>query len=267
MPRYSSSKNTRMQPPSNYRQPRPARAKLVSYPKKSTSNQKPQKPLWKNPLLGLSFAIAVIILFYPIWLDSRTTKLLSIHATDASDSGIANPEIPKSLCKARADNLISGDSAINFDFSDRAEITGSEAIDNNTDLSKQCQTLFTNGKERPREISKKDGTDPISIITRIQNVITYERPKGNKNAVLVTIYLDAAEPVPGKPAYDFDDFQKRIESIVSDRGKVAIIGTTGELNETLVKRFKENPAISLCTSKNGVNCINEAFKAARNQNF
>ena len=255
MPRYSPSKN----PESRQKGQNLRRSTRIASPRSNPNH----KPLWRNPIVWLGIIACFGILVFPVWQDSKNVKVISIHATDASDSGIANPEIPKGICKARAEKLIAGDLAMNFDYSDRPEPTYSQTIDQTTDLSQQCQTLFTNGKERPSQISKQEGTDPVSLITRIQNAVIAERTKGDRKPVVVTIWLDAAEPIPGKPAYDFDDFQKRVESIVRDRGKVAIIGTTGELRENLEKRFAKNSAIYLCTAKDSANCIRDTFDAAR----
>ena len=221
------------------------------------------KPIWKNPLVWLGVAGASLVLGYPIWEDQRLTRVISVYAVDVSDSGIANPEAVKAVCKAHANRSIAGDVSITFEFSDRTENTGSQTIDSNSDLSQQCQTVFTGGTERSKQISKRGGTDPIAVIDRIENAVVSERAKGNQNPVVVTLWLDDAEPVAGKPAYDFDDFQKQVEAIASDRGKVAIIGTTGELAENLEKRFAKNSSVFLCTAKDSADCIRKTFEAAR----
>ncbi len=228
-----------------------------------STNPAIHKPIWKNPLVLIGCVSAVSILCYPIWQDGKITRVIAIGAVDVSDSGIANLEAVKDVCIVRVDKLIAGDVSITIDFSDRAEKTGSQTIDNNTDSSQQCQTVFTNGKERSAQISKRGGTDPMAVIDRIENAVISERSKDNQNPVVVTLWLDAAEPVLGKPAYDFNDFQKRVEAITNDRGKVAIIGTTGELAEDLEKRFAKNSSVFLCTAKDSADCIRKTFDAAR----
>lgn len=256
MPRYSPNQNSDTN----------QRRRLKRSPRiEALSANHNYKPIWQNPLTWVGIGGAIFTLLFPIWLDSKTVKLISIHASDASDSGIANPAIPQEICKARTERLIIGDLALNFDFSDRTEPTYTQVIDQNTELGQQCHTLFTNGKQRPKEISKREGTDPVSLIVRIQNAINAERAKGDHRPVVVTIWLDAAEPIPGAKPYDFDDFQKRVEAIVSDRGKVAIIGTSGELRENLEKRFTKNPSVYLCNIQGSNNCIRDTFEAARKQ--
>jgi|GEM_PF-1718163 len=262
MPRYSPSKDTESQ-----KSLQRSSSKSIRVEPRSNSQQSnptiTQKSMWRNPLVWLGIAAALGTLLYPILQDGSTTKVISIHAVDVSDSGITEPEIPQTICKARAERLISGDVATNLDFSDRAELTSSQTVENSTDLNQQCQLLFTNGKNRPKQISKNQGTDPISTFSRIQNVVVSERSKGNQNPVVVTMWLKDAEQVLGKPKYDFGDFQKRVESITSDRGKVAIIGTTGELREDLENRFAKNPAVFLCTARDSAACIRRTFEAAR----
>ena len=262
MSRYKRPQGTEQGTESRNVRSRKVRVASPSQPANQT-NQNSHKSMLKNPLVWLGGLGAIAILFLPIWQDSKIIKVISAYAIDVSDSGIANPEAVKAVCKARAERLIAGDVSITIEFSDRAEKTGSQTIDNNTDLNQSCQTVFTNGKERSRQISKLGGTDPIAVIGRLENAIMAERSHGNQNPVVVTLWLDDAEPVAGKPAYDFNDFQKRVEAIASDRGKVAIIGTTGELAEDLEKRFAKNSSVFLCTAKDSADCIRKTFDAAR----
>jgi hypothetical protein len=241
---------------------RKARVTSPSQPANQTS-QASHKPIWKSPLVWIGGVVAIAILLMPIWQDSKIMRVISAYAVDVSDSGIANPEAVKAVCKAHTDRLMAGDVSITIEFSDRAEKTGSQMIENNTDPSQQCQTVFTNGNERSEQLSKRGGTDPIAVIGRLENAIIAERSQGNQNPVVVTLWLDDAEPVAGKPAYDFNDFQKRVEAIASDRGKVAIIGPTGELAEDLEKRFAKNSSVFLCTAKDSADCIRKTFDAAR----
>ena len=259
MPRYSRSNQPQSESQPHSRN-RSRSAKVTAL--RSTTKTK-QKPFWQNSLVYLGAVAALVILIFPFWQENKIIKVISIHASDASDSGIVNPKIPQDICKARAEKLVAGDQTIDFAFSDRAEPTRNEIINQTTDLRQQCQDLFTDKKERPKQIGESNGTDPISIISRIENAIATERAKGNKKPVMLTMWLDEAEPTEGKSAYDFNDFQKRVEGIVSARGRVAIIGTKGELRENLEKRFAKNPAISLCTAKDSATCISDVFESVR----
>lgn len=153
MPRYTRSQGTKS------RSVRSRQVRVAS--PLQPANQNSYKSIWKNPLVWIGSVGAIAILFLPIWQDSKIIKVISAYAIDVSDSGIANPEAVKAVCKARVERLIAGDVSIMIEFSDRAEKTGSQTIDNNTDLNQSCQTVFTNGKERSRQISKLGGRSRI----------------------------------------------------------------------------------------------------------
>jgi len=220
------------------------------------------KPLWKNPLTWVLVCIAAGILVIPKFIEDLVPKVIAIHASDVSDSGIAHPELPLQVCKSRAENLKTGDLAIDLQFSDRAEAISDKLIRQDTDLNGLCAAITTM-KNRPNTISRKQGTSPIAIIDRITNAVVTQRRKNNQNPVVVTLWLDEAEPVPGQSAYDYDHFQKQVEKITNDRSKVAIIGTKGELREELEKRLGQNSSVFLCTENDGKECVSRVFEAAR----
>jgi hypothetical protein len=231
---------------------------LVSLP---TNNK--DKAIWDNPSAWLLMGcITIAVLGYPIWLQSKTSKVISIHGSDASNSGLDDPRIPQEICKARSEQLVDGDLAINFDFSDRAEPTFKQTFGTNTNLTEQCNSISTNPKNRQSQIGKHSGTDPVALMTRIQTAIAAERAKGDQRVVVISIWLQAAEPVEGKP-FDLKAFTKKLETIVQDRAKVTLIGPTGELREMLESPFAGNQSLTLCTVQDSASCIRSVFEEAR----
>lgn len=261
MPRH---RQTSQPSTANGNQPKPYRRTTALNPSSTpqTSLNAPQKPLWKNPLTWALVGIAAGILVIPKILEDNVTKVIAIHASDVSDSGIAHPELPLQVCKSRAENLKTGDLAIDLQFSDRAEAISDKLIRQDTDFNGLCAGITT-VKNRPNTLSRERGTSPITVIDRITNAVVTQRRKNNHYPIVVTIWLDEAEPIPGQPPYDYDYFQKQVEKITNDRGKVAIIGTKGELQEKLEKRLGQNSSVFLCTENDGKECVNRVFEAAR----
>lgn len=176
---------------------------------------------------------------------SHIVNVIYVHVSNSS----GNLFTQKEICS----NLLKGDLAINLDLSDYPNEPSIQIIDTSSGLTQKCQTLFNNARAiRNKEIN-------LSLtMNRIQNAIATERLSGNRNPVVVTMWLyDAVVPTSSV----FKDFQQQVESIVRDRGTV-IIFTTGKLREILKERFNRNPDVHLCPI-NSRSCILETFQEAR----
>jgi hypothetical protein len=225
-----------------------------------TQSSTPKHPqsIWRSPMLWLGGISTLLLLFIPLWWDWQTLKVISFYLTDVSSSGINDPKTSEIICQARWANLKPGDLAIDIEFANRDEPTRYQKINVNTDLVEQCQ-----GNQRPPTIGKEDGTNPIAPITRLLNATAAERAKGNKQPITVVIWLQDAEPVPGSPIYDWDDFQEKVEQVTKNRAKIVFLGPTGQLRELLDKRLSTNPDVYLCPISATAECIKQVFDSAR----
>jgi hypothetical protein len=93
-------------------------------PSQKRSVQRASKPLDRAPLLLICLPIAAaLILFLPLLQESKVQRVILVRAIDASDSSLANSDTLEHICKAISDVLVSGDTKIDIQFSDRSEPT------------------------------------------------------------------------------------------------------------------------------------------------
>ena len=95
-------------------------------------------------------------------------------------------------------------------------------------------------------------------------VLTLEsaRARGNRNPAIVSVWLNAAEPVNNEPL-DWKQLKTQIETITSNNGVVSVFGPTGELQKTLQLHLKDNPRASVSPVSSLESAMNWAYGLAR----
>jgi hypothetical protein len=214
--------------------------------------------LWRSPKIWGGGIAALVLLLSPLIGDWYTAKLLFYYLNDSSSSGISNRKISATLCDTWSPNLKPGDTFEEIQFAERAEPTAIQKIEISTDLAQLCKV-----QPRSPAIGHQNGTSPISPIKRLLNSITAERSRGNNQSIVAVMWLQEAEPIPGAPAYDYNEFQRLVEQIVKNRAKIAIVGPTGQLGEMLTQRFSSTPSVYICPVSAAANCTQRVFDAAR----
>lgn len=218
-------------------------------------------PVWKSPLLWLGLLIALLIagINFAVWY--RTVRVIAILASDVSDSGVADPTVAESICRAQTQALKPQDVAIDIAFADTTEPTHTGEVHSVTQMFPRCQ--HEDRQHRPPSVGKSSGTSPIVLLDRIQTQIQIQRKAGNTQPIVTVIWLQAAEPGPGLPDLDFDLLGQQIKQITDDRGRVAMIGPTGKLREDLERLSVQNPSLQVCSIAEHESCIRSTFEAAR----
>lgn len=229
----------------------------------SKTPQQQEKPWRTYPaILGVSL-IGIGFLTVPILLDSRTQRVISIEASDVSESAKKFPFLQQQHCEALAHQLKSGDTIVEIQFADNPEVIRDITINNTLFLLGQCKQTNPDSKQPKSNIGEQRGTSVILLLERIITVIEEKRTKGLKNPVVVTMTLQAAEPGPGQPKLDYQRIKTLVEKITSNRGIVAIMGTTGKLQSELTNHLKDNSHANVCTFKDIKDCVGSSFQRGR----
>jgi len=219
----------------------------------------PHVSLWKSPLLWLALLMMLVVGAIPVIEWYRTVRVIAILASDVSDSGLTDPAIGQAICRTQTQALKPEDVAIDIPYADTTETTRSSTVQSVTHLFSRCQDT----QQRPAAIGKGTGTSPLLLMERIQTQIQIQRQAGNTNPIAAVVWMQAAEPGPGLPPLDFEVLGQHIHQITGDRGRLAIIGPTGQLRQNLEKLSVENPRLQVCSAAEHQACIRDTFDAAR----
>jgi hypothetical protein len=211
---------------------------------------------WLGVLAFLIISVATLI----DWV--ATPRLISLLAIDVSNSGLADPKAAENICRDQTQALKGGDLSIDIPYADTTETNRSSQVHQITQLFSRCNDYAH--QKRPTTVGKNQGTSPIRLLERIQTQIQIQRKAGNHNAIAAVIWMQAAEPGSGLPALDFQVLAQQIQQITDDRGRIVIIGPTGDLRHELEKVSAQNPAFQVCSLAEHQSCIRDLFDAARN---
>lgn len=229
----------------------------------STHESKPYRvpnTVWKSPLLWLAILAMLIVAAIPIVEWYRTVRVIAILASDASDSGLADPTVGQNICRTQTQALKPEDVAIDIAYADTTEATRSSTVRSVTQMFPRCQDY---AKQRPATVGRVTGTSPLLLLERIQTQIQIQRKAGNTSPIAVVVWMQAAEPGPGLPPLDFDVLGQQIKQITDDRGRVAIVGPTGQLRQNLENLSAQNPYLQVCSVAEHQSCIRDTFDATR----
>lgn len=203
-------------------------------------------------VLGGLVASAIVI---PLLINALTQSVLAIKADDLSGSGY-RPETLKALCQARAGQTRTNDQEIAIAYADRAEVTQ----DDHT--ASGLKTHTCNTPPVPPSLGKHTGTDPTTMLGVVVDAIATARAQGNQDPIVVTVWIQDAEPVAGQ-AMDLARLKQQVNTITSHRGAIAIIGPTGQLQTQLRTVLKENPQVRICPTQSLKDCIDWAYQTGR----
>ena len=253
----------RQSSPSTSRRPsRPSTLKGQS--RRSTIHlqlQSNSNAVWKSPLLWLAILATTIVAGIPVVEWYRTVRVIAVLARDVSNSGLAEPTVGQNICLAQTQALKPGDVTIDIAYADTTEATRSSQVQSVTQMFPRCQDYVK--QQRPETVGIRNGTSLLLLLERIQTQIQIQRKAGNTNPISALIWLQAAEPGPGLPTLNFDVLGERIKQITNDRGRVTIVGPTGELRQNIEKLSAQNPYLQVCSVAEHQACIRSTFDAAR----
>jgi hypothetical protein len=205
--------------------------------------------------MGISFLFLI-----PAIIDLKATRIIAMIADDRSLSAQV-PEfasLQQDSCKAFQDRLKSGDEVTHISFADNTEIDAEFSIDNQLTRFQLCQNL----QKTTPNIGQETGTSLNRLLDRIHTKIKAKRNEGNSHPVLVLVTLQAAEPGPNLPDLDFNQIQALVNAIVQDRGAIAIIGPTGELQRQLESEISSD-RVRIFPSQSIDEYVDWAFKTGR----
>lgn len=215
------------------------------------------KPIWQYPLFWGGLVAALALILIPLKQDQTTQRLLAITANDGSASGLSVPDVFERHCRATVEQLKSGDRQIALVYADRPEVVQDQEIQNTLNLLRECQ-------EKPTEnIAQRPGTSPNQMLAEVLTVMESARIRGMTEPTVVTIWLHAAEPVPGEPPFDPVQFQSQVQAITENNGVVTIFGPTGSLQQEIRRAIQTEPRASVCPTSSLEACIEKAYATAR----
>ncbi|WP_353258245.1 hypothetical protein [Prochlorothrix hollandica] len=196
----------------------------------------PEPPLWQQfrPMLGAAFVVfTAITLLVQDW---QTQSLLVIMADDLSLSGLAVPDAVQQHCHQVLKQIKTGDHLIKLGYADRPETLYDAPVQNTIGLLRTCPN-----PEPPGTIGRRSGTSPTEMLEAVLIALESARVRGNTDPVVVSIWLQDAEPVPGDPPLDWERFQAQVDTLTTNNGVVTFFGPTGELQQNLKIHLKGNP--------------------------
>lgn len=221
-------------------------------------NQDRDDRFWQTPQAIFGVIVLALLAFYFLIKDAKTQRLLVIQAKDQSASALAITGAESRQCKSILNQIQPGDRFMVLTYADRPEIIEDSPVDNTIGLLRQCQD-----QPIPSTIGRRKGTSPVQMLSAVLVAIESARIRGNTDPVLVSIWLDAAEPVPGDPPLDWAQLQAQIDTITANNGVVSIFGPTGELQQQLKSKLKANPQAEVWPLDEVEQSVAWAYEVAR----
>ncbi|MBW4474912.1 MAG: hypothetical protein KME45_31715 [Stenomitos rutilans HA7619-LM2] len=224
--------------------------------------------LWQSLTVLGFIALVLGVLVVPAILERRTQRVIGIRANDVSKSGLVYLHLAQQHCQVQVRQLIEGDSVVNIDYSDRPEMiedTAVEKVEQLLPLQKKCRELQSNHYLVPRTLGIHTGTSLHLLLDQILVVIQSKRAQGTIVPIVITIWLQAAEPVPNQPGLNFAQLRTQIQKITDQRAVVTIMGPTGQLQADLLIALKQNALARVCTVNDIDDCVKWAYQLGRTQ--
>jgi hypothetical protein len=213
---------------------------------------------WQSPkVLTVVLALICFAVFY-LLSDAKTQRLLVIQAKDQSASALAITGAETQQCKAILNSIKTGDRLMVLTYADRPEIMVDSPVQNTIGLLRQC-----NEQTIPNTIGRRQGTSPVQMLSAVLVALESARIRGNTDPVLVSVWLQAAEPVPGDPPLDWAQFQAQVDTITANNGVVSIFGPTGELQQQLKAQLKHNSQAEVWPLEEVEQSVTWAYEVAR----
>ncbi|MGK7874824.1 MAG: hypothetical protein AB4426_16440 [Xenococcaceae cyanobacterium] len=226
-----------------------------------TSIQPPPQSWYKSPTILAASAVGVGIFTYSIITGFHTPEVTHYLLDDYSKSAAQNAPQRQEHCQGSNQNYQAGDSVVQIHFANRPEVVKRRNITNILN-SESCEGMETTDAD----FGDVPGTSPIAALDYVKDLIEASRTKGDRNPVVVTMTLQAAEPVPGQPLLDEEGFaqlKNLVQDISSERGVISIIGPKGKLQRQLQSYLKTEPSVKICSFNDVTECVDWAFQKGR----
>jgi hypothetical protein len=225
---------------------------------------KKKQSFWQNPWTYVSVAMGCLVVGGAVVFDLSRQRITAIYATDVSDSAQAEKELSKKICTTYVQQLINNDKSIGIAFAESTEPVWKTTVSNNATLIGLCNKTL---RERPKNLGNNPGTSLERLLNRIETAIQIERVQGNKQPILVSIWLQAAEPGVDFGNPNFAQIETEIASLTKENVLLTIVGPTGNLLDKLEDIEAKNPSLKLCQVQEHQECLSQTFKDARQMGF
>jgi hypothetical protein len=222
----------------------------------------PTPPWWKSKLI-VGSTIVFVLIVCGAWLKTLLTpSVIHYMADDNSDSAINNLHVSQKHCQVANGLYKEGDLKRQIGFAHQPEVVAQQEITNSFVGNGKCDEFPKTSKE----VKQYPGTSLIRALEYIDTLIASDRAKGIKFPMVVTITIQAAENGPNLPKMDESGFvkiQKIVREIQKNNGVIAIIGTTGSLQQNLNDKIGRQ-GVNICPTNNMEKCVEQSFSMARN---
>ncbi len=221
-------------------------------------SNRPRSSLPRPPISLILSGATALLLGTAFLADFLTTRVLLVQTLDFSASARNRLAATNQLvCRSSIFSLKPNDEFVQIHYADFPELLHNQIVRSNFSLFEKCQsTAFPS-------IGRVLGTSFPLAVDRALLEIQHKRSQGNTKPVVAVFTLDAAEPGPGQPIYDWQHLRRQLEAIASDRGVVVILGPTGSLQGDLAMQFQGVVRLAICPNTDAQNCLEEAFSRAR----
>jgi hypothetical protein len=219
-------------------------------------------PWWKSKLIVGSTIVFALIVLVPWFKTLLTPSIIHYMADDNSDSAINNLHVSQKHCQIANGLYKEGDLKRQIGFAHQPEVVAQQEITNSFVGNGKCEEFTKTSKE----VKQYPGTSLIRALEYIDTLIASDRARGIKFPVVVTITLQATESGPDLPKMDESGFlqiQKIVREIQKNNGVIAIIGTTGSLQQNLNDKIGRH-GVNICATNYMEKCVEHSFSIARN---
>lgn len=211
---------------------------------------------WKMGAIGFGLVGA---LSAPVFWQLAQPSILHLNLVDISDSAKNNQKgLPEQVCQIGSQYRKLGDRSVTILYANQAEVVDTENIQDQLTALSVCKKALSASAENT---TKYNGTNIVAPLKQAVRVIKQQRQE-KAFPVIVTMTLDEAESGPGIPELDWQEINKLVNQITIDRGILAIIGPTGELQNELLEKLNR-PGVLICPSLSASDCVGRAFNQGR----
>lgn len=206
-------------------------------------------------LCGLTMVASLAVPLVWQWF---SPNIIHVNVVDRSASAKALGDLPERVCRAASDHYEFGDRSLEVVFAAQAEVSGVGQMTNALSALAQCSAppvVSGNLGQRP-------GTSLTAALNAAELAIKSERKGGNDAAVLMSVVMHEAEPGWDEPV-DWGVVREQMQQITEQRGVIAIVGSTGQFHQTLMRELGELPQVQVCAPGGEAECLARGFRSVR----
>ncbi len=216
---------------------------------------------WKSPTTLLTVVIGIILLAGPIFIDLKTSRIISALYADVSQSNQEYKFFIKQLCKTHIEHLKEGDIRINGKFADKTFVNSNQAFEERDRLT--LQSACKDAATPPEGIGKTPGTPLLPALNSFEQEIQKQRTLGNKNRAIGIFAIQEDEPLKNQSPEKSEEFTAKVESLTKSGNLVLFIGPDVKLQNQLKSALAKVNNTNVCTYENSKQCLEWAFTTAR----